>query len=105
MEAAVKQSTRRIARFLTIAAVSLWIRPGVTSDVQAARGSVAEAPRAEQIHLLSSVAAKAVIEALTPAFEKSAGHTVTPLFGIAADLKTKAEAGEPFDVAILTAPL
>jgi molybdate transport system substrate-binding protein len=30
---------------------------------------------------------------------------VTPVFGIAAELKTKVESGEPFDVAILTAPL
>ena len=55
--------------------------------------------RAEQIRLVSSVAAKAVIEALLPAFEQSTKHTVTPVFGIAAELKTKVEAGEPFDVA------
>lgn len=60
---------------------------------------------AEEIRLVSSVAAKAVIEALLPAFEQSTRHKVTPVFGIAAELKTKVEAGEPFDVAILTAPL
>src|SRR5689334_19901280 len=61
--------------------------------------------QAEEIRLVSSVAARAVIEALLPAFEQSTKHTVTPVFGIAAELKTKVEAGEPFDVAILTAPL
>jgi molybdate transport system substrate-binding protein len=61
--------------------------------------------RADQIRLVSSVAAKAVVEALVPGFEKSTGHMVTPVFGIAADLKARVEGGEPFDVAILTAPL
>ena len=61
--------------------------------------------QAEEIRLVSSVAARAVIEALVPAFEKSTKHRVTPVFGIAAELKTKVETGEPFDVAILTAPL
>jgi molybdate transport system substrate-binding protein len=61
--------------------------------------------RADQIRLVSSVAAKAVVEALVPGFEKSTGHTVTPVFGLAADLKAQVERGEPFDVAILTAPL
>jgi molybdate transport system substrate-binding protein len=60
---------------------------------------------ADQIRLVSSVAAKAVVEALVPGFEKSTGHTVTPVFGLAADLKAQVERGEPFDVAILTAPL
>ncbi len=67
---------------------------------------MAPAPaHAEDVRLVSSVAARAVSEALTPAFERATTHTVTPVFGIAAELKTKVEAGEPFDVAILTAPL
>lgn len=66
---------------------------------------MATSAQAEEIRLVSSVAAKAVIEALLPAFQQSTKHTVTPVFGIAAELKTKVESGEPFDVAILTAPL
>ena len=81
--------TPRLAAILTIAAVL----------------TAATAAQAEEIRLVSSVAAKAVLEALLPAFAQSTKHTVTPVFGIAAELKTKVEAGEPFDVAILTAPL
>lgn len=66
---------------------------------------MATSAQAEDIRLVSSVAAKAVVEALLPAFQQSTKHTVTPVFGIAAELKTKVESGEPFDVAILTAPL
>ena len=66
---------------------------------------MATSAQAEEIRLVSSVAAKAVIEALLPAFQQSTKHTVTPVFGIAAELKTKVESGEPFDLAILTAPL
>ena len=66
---------------------------------------MATSAQAEEIRLVSSVAAKAVIEALLPAFQQSTKHTVTQVFGIAAELKTKVESGEPFDVAILTAPL
>lgn len=61
--------------------------------------------RADQVRLLSSVAAKAVVEALVPTFEQATKQTVTPVFGLAADMKAKIDAGEPFDVAILTAPL
>lgn len=60
------------------------------------------AAHAEQIRVLSSVAVKAVLDELVPAFERSTRHTVTPVFGIAAAIKTNIEGGEPFDVAILT---
>src|SRR5438128_11842965 len=67
---------------------------------------MASAPaQAEDIRLVSSVAARAVIEALVPAFERSTKHTVTPVFGIAADVKKQIEGGAPFDVAILTPAL
>jgi len=57
---------------------------------------------AEQIRVLSSVAVKAVIDELAPQFERSTTHTIRPVFGIAAAIKTNIEGGEPFDVAILT---
>jgi molybdate transport system substrate-binding protein len=66
---------------------------------------VGSAAPAEQVHVLSSVAAKAVIEALAPRFERATTHTVTPVFGIASEISAKIEAGEPFDVAILTPAL
>src|SRR6185436_11920637 len=60
---------------------------------------------AEEIRVLSSVGIKAVIEVLGPQFERATTHKVTTVFDLAGALKTKIENGEPFDVAILTAPL
>ncbi len=60
------------------------------------------AAQTEPVRVLSSVAVKAVIDALAPEFEQSTKRTVTPAFGIAAAIKANIEGGEPFDVAILT---
>ena len=57
---------------------------------------------AQQVRVLSSVAVKAVLEALAPEFAHTSKETIAPEFGIAAALKTRIEGGEPFDVAILT---
>jgi molybdate transport system substrate-binding protein len=60
---------------------------------------------AEEVRVLSSVGIRTVIEELAPEFERATGHDVTLVFDLASALKTKIEAGEPFDVAILTPPL
>lgn len=60
---------------------------------------------AEEIRVLSSVGIKAVVEVLGPQFERATKHKVTTVFDLAGVLKTRIEGGEPFDVAILTAPL
>jgi len=83
----VKTRMRQVAGFVMVA---VWVAGGTV------------AARAEQIRVVSSVALKAVVEALAPEFERSTSHTVVPVFGIAAAIKTTLEAGEPFDVAILT---
>src|SRR3954469_25839876 len=57
---------------------------------------------AQQVRVLSSVAVKAVLEALAPEFARTSKATLAPEFGIAAGLKTRIEGGESFDVAILT---
>ena len=57
---------------------------------------------AEEVRVLSSVAVKGVLDAITPEFQRSTGHTVVATFGIAAAMKASIEGGEPFDVAILT---
>jgi len=57
---------------------------------------------ADDIRVLSSVAMKSVIAALAPEFVRTSTQTVSPVFGIAAAIKTSIEGGEPFDVAILT---
>src|SRR5512132_2568573 len=78
---------------------------GQVAGVMAVVGAMLAAgtpAHAEQIRVLSSVAVKAVIEELAPTFERSTRHTITPVFGIAAAVKTSIEGGEPFDVAILT---
>ena len=67
--------------------------------------SNASAAHAEEIRVLSSVGIKAVIEVLGPQFEQKTKHKVTTVFDLAGVLKTRIEGGEPFDVAILTAPL
>ena len=64
--------------------------------------AVATPAHAQQVRVLSSVAVKAVIETLAPEFARTSKDTIAPEFGIAATLKTRIEAGEPFDVAILT---
>lgn len=56
----------------------------------------------EPVRVLSSVAVKAVMDALVPEFQKTTKHKVSAEFGIAAAMKTRMEGGEPYDVAILT---
>jgi molybdate transport system substrate-binding protein len=63
------------------------------------------AAKAEEIRVLSSVGIRTVVEELVPEFERATNHNVTLVFDLASVLKTKIEAGEPFDVAILTPPL
>ena len=60
------------------------------------------APAHAQVRVASSVALRSVLDALTPDYVQSTKQTVTPVFGLAADIKTRIEKGEPFDVAILT---
>jgi molybdate transport system substrate-binding protein len=57
---------------------------------------------ADQVRVLSSVAMTSVIEALAPEFGRATKHTIAPVFGLAAAIKTRIEGGESFDVAILT---
>jgi molybdate transport system substrate-binding protein len=57
---------------------------------------------AAEITLLCSNGIKTVVEELVPQFEKTTGHTVAISFNLAAVLKRQIEAGEPFDLAILT---
>jgi molybdate transport system substrate-binding protein len=46
--------------------------------------------------------AKAVVEDLVPRFERATNNKVLVTYGLAAALKRQIDAGEPFDVAILT---
>ena len=69
----------------------------------AVRASVADAA---EIKVLSTVALKAAIdEEFLPKFEHSTENKVTIKYGAAAALKQQIEAGETFDLAILTPAL
>ena len=84
----------RVAHFPTIALIglALSVNPG---RVEAA----------DVITVLSSNGLRAVVQELTPRFEKATGHQLAISFSVAAELKKRIEGGEPFDVAILTPAL
>jgi molybdate transport system substrate-binding protein len=58
--------------------------------------------RAAEVRVLASNGVKASLEELAPAFERQTGHKLAVTFGLAAVLKRQIEAGEAFDVAVLT---
>jgi len=58
--------------------------------------------RAAEITVLCSNGIRAVMQELVPQFEKATGHHVVITYGLAAALKRQIDAGEPFDLAILT---
>ena len=68
--------------------------------------SAPEAPQAPAaVRVLSSNGVRSAIEALRPEIERAIGHPLSIEFSTASSLKTKIEAGEAFDVAILTPAL
>jgi molybdate transport system substrate-binding protein len=60
------------------------------------------AVQAADITVLCSSGFKAVMEVLAPQFERATHHKVVIRYGLAAKLKQEIEAGEVFDLAILT---
>jgi molybdate transport system substrate-binding protein len=54
------------------------------------------------VHVLASNGVRAVIEELRPQCERTIGHALEIQFGSTTDLAKKIEAGEPFDLTILT---
>jgi molybdate transport system substrate-binding protein len=63
------------------------------------------AASAAEIKVLCSNGIKAVMEELVPQFEKATKHKVVITYGLSAALKRQIEAGERFDLAVLTASL
>lgn len=59
----------------------------------------------ERITVLSSNGFRAVIQELAPQFEKATGNQIAISFSVAAELKKRIDAGESFDLAILTPSL
>jgi len=60
---------------------------------------------AADIRVLCSNGLKAVFEELAPQFERASGHKVNVTFGLAAGFRQQIDAGQAFDVAILTPAL
>src|SRR5438034_2089272 len=67
--------------------------------------SCAPLAHAAEIKVLCSNGMKAVIEELVPRFERATTHKVTLQFEPSALLKKRIDAGEPFDLAVLTTTL
>ena len=63
---------------------------------------MANASQAADMKAFVTGAAKRYYDAIIPQFEKSGGHKVTTEFGLPPALIKKMEAGEPFDVLILS---
>jgi len=60
---------------------------------------------AADVTILCSNGIKAAMEELLPQFERATGRTVAIRYGLSAALKREIEAGEEFDLAVLTPPL
>jgi molybdate transport system substrate-binding protein len=60
---------------------------------------------AAEIGVFCSNGMKAVMQRLLPQFERSTKHRVLVTYGVSADLKRRIDAGESFDIAVLTPTL
>jgi molybdate transport system substrate-binding protein len=65
----------------------------------------AGAANAAEIKVLCSNGLKAVVEELVPRFERATGNTVVLQYGPSTQLEKRIDAGEPFDLAVLTTAL
>jgi molybdate transport system substrate-binding protein len=63
------------------------------------------AARAETLTLLCSNGLRAVVQDVVPEFERATGHQVRATFSVSAELKKRIDAGERFDLAVLTPAL
>jgi molybdate transport system substrate-binding protein len=68
----------------------------------ASTGSLAQQPSPTAVRVLASNGVKAVMESIMPDIERAVGHPLSVEFSTASALKTKIDAGEPFDVTVLT---
>jgi len=66
--------------------------------------SAAEAAAAD-VKVFSTIGVRAVLQELAPKFESVSQHKVVMTFDVANALKRRIDAGEKFDLAILTAPV
>jgi molybdate transport system substrate-binding protein len=59
--------------------------------------------RAGEIKVISTIGVKSVVEEMAPQYEQKTGRKLAITFGVANALKRQIEAGETFDLAIMTA--
>ena len=65
----------------------------------------AGAANAAEVKVFSTIGVRSVMQELGPEFERTTGHKLTISFDVANALKRRIDAGESFDVAILTVPV
>jgi molybdate transport system substrate-binding protein len=61
--------------------------------------------KAAEVKVLSAAALRPVMNELSPQFERATGHKLVIQFDVVGVLKRQIDAGEPFDVTILSTPL
>jgi molybdate transport system substrate-binding protein len=79
-----------------------FIAAGVAIIASLVAGSSALRAQTGDVRVLASNGFRAVFDELGPACERSIGRLVTAQFGTSTSLKQRVDAGEPFDVAIMT---
>jgi molybdate transport system substrate-binding protein len=84
-------AARSLAKAIAISAVV------AISSLAPSRGA-----QAAEIKVLSSTALKAAMEELAPQFERATEYKLAITYGPSAGLKPRIEAGEPFDLALIT---
>ena len=67
--------------------------------------AVAGTARAAEINVLCSNGLKAVVDELVPMFEQKTGHKLVLKFEPSTQIQKRIEAGEAFDLAVMTTPL
>ena len=80
---------RKLIGVLIAAACALLFSQGVVAQTS-------------ELHVLASNGIKAVVEDLRPQSERAIGHTISVQYRPTAALKQEIDAGEPFDVVIVT---
>ena len=68
-------------------------------------GALATIAAANEVKVFSTIGVRSVMQALGPHFESATGHKLVFTFDVANALKRRIDAGESFDVAILTVPV
>lgn len=68
-------------------------------------GALATIAAANEVKVFSTIGVRSVMQELGPHFESATGHKLVFTFDVANALKRRIDAGESFDVAILTVPV